>query len=133
MRRGPRGVLLDPHFLVWILQDSARLRAYGWLDRYVPWAVSPVSLLEIALLIEAGRLRGRAPQLTESIVADRRFLVDEVPLLQLAREAMPLGWTRDPFDRLLAAHSAARRLPLCTLDATLRRHHGLVVRELADV
>ena len=127
MRRGPRGVLLDTHFLVWILQDSARLRAYGWLDRYVPWAVSPVSLLEIALLIEAGRLRGRAPQLTESIVADRRFLVDEVPLLQLAREAMPLGWTRDPFDRLIVAQADLNTAPLLTKDAAIHAAYSRAV------
>lgn len=130
MRR-PRSVLLDTHFLVWLLQDSTRLRAYRWLDRYRPWTVSPVSLLEIALLIEAGRMHGRVLQLADAIVADSRFLVDEVPLLQLARQALPFGWTRDPFDRLLAAHSAVRRLPLCTVDATLRAHHATLVPELA--
>ncbi len=125
-------MLLDTHFLVWLIQDSTRLRGYAWLDRYRPWTVSPVSLIELALLIEAGRLEGRVVQLTEAILADDRFLVDEIPLLQLARHALPLGWTRDPFDRLLAAHSSARRLPLCTLDGTLRAHHPMIAAELAQ-
>lgn len=50
-------------------------------------------------------------------------MVDEVPLLRLIDQALPLDWTRDPFDRLLAAHSLARRTPLCTLDRRIQAHH----------
>ncbi len=72
----------------------------------------------------------RNPEFTETVVGDPRFLVDEVPLLALVRHAIPVGWTRDPFDRLLAAHSAARRVPLCSVDQRVRAHHRLLVREL---
>lgn len=61
---------------------------------------------------------------------DPRFVVDEVPLLGLVRHALSLGWTRDPFDRLLVAHSMARRTPLCTLDRSIHENHALVAREL---
>jgi PIN domain nuclease of toxin-antitoxin system len=55
-----------------------------------------------------------------------------VGLLALVEKAIPLSWTRDPFDRLLAAHSEARRVPLCTLDRTLRHNHRFLVEELRD-
>lgn len=51
--------------------------------------------------------------------------------MALVRHALPLDWTRDPFDRLLAAHSTARRLPLCTLDRTLRTRHRMLAPELS--
>ena len=77
--------------------------------------------------VPTGKLR---KVFTEAVAADPRFLVDEVPLLALVRHAIPLSWTRDPFDRLVAAHSAARRVPLCSVDQRVRAHHGLLVPEL---
>lgn len=122
--------LLDTHFLLWVASRSRRLRPYRWLERYAPWGVSPVSLLEIQYLAEVGRIEVRNPQFTDTVLHDPRFLVDEVPLLPLVREAETLSWTRDPFDRLLAAHSSVRRVALCTLDVSLQAHHGLIVPEL---
>ena len=124
-------LLLDTHFLIWILLGSKRLRDYRWLERYRPWGVSPVSFLEIQSLAEVGRAEVRSPDLLEAVLADPRFLVDEVPLLGLVRHALAVTWTRDPFDRLLAAHSRARRLPLCSADRHVRAHHPLLPPELA--
>jgi PIN domain nuclease of toxin-antitoxin system len=124
--------LLDTHFLLWIVRSSRRLKEYRWLDRYRPWGVSPVSLLEIALLGEVGRIEVRNPDFTDRLLEDARFVVDEVPLLPLVRNAILLTWTRDPFDRLLAAHSEARRVPLITVDERLRRHHSLIVSEARE-
>jgi PIN domain nuclease of toxin-antitoxin system len=124
-------LLLDTHFLLWITLESKRLADYPWLQGRAPWRISPVSLLEIQFLAEVGRIEGSGRAFEEAVARDRRFLIDEVPLAALIRHALDLSWTRDPFDRLLAAHSAARRLPLCTVDATLLRHHQLLAPELA--
>jgi PIN domain nuclease of toxin-antitoxin system len=122
--------LLDTHFLLWLLLGSKRLKTYPWLERYRPWGVSPVSLLELQFLAEVGRLElADTGALLEALQGDRRFVIDEAPMLPLVRHALTMSWTRDPFDRLLAAHSAARRAPLCTADERLRRHHRLVVAE----
>jgi PIN domain nuclease of toxin-antitoxin system len=126
-------LLLDTHFLIWILMESKRLEKFPWLDRYRPWGISPISLLEIQFLAEAGRLEVRNPELTERVSGDPRFVVDEVPTVALVRHALGLGWTLDPFDRLLVAHSAARRTPLATVDGTISQHHGLLARELAGL
>ena len=123
-------ILLDTHFLVWITTASPRLAEFPWLDRYRPWGVSPVSLLELQYLAEVGRLSIRNPAFTNTVLLDARFVVDEVPLLQLVRQSLPLGWTRDPFDRLIVAHSRARRVPLCTMDRMILQHHDLLVDEV---
>lgn len=122
--------LLDTHFLLWILLDVPRVDAYPWLERYRPWGVSPVSLLEIQFLHEVGRLEVRQPELTQALARDPRFVLDEVPLVAMIEKALPMSWTRDPFDRLIAGHSEARRAPVCTLDRTMRREHRLIVEEL---
>lgn len=123
-------VLLDTHFLLWITLGSKRLSEFPWIYGHAPWIVSPVSLLEIQFLAEVGRIEASGRAFEERISQDPRFLIDEVPLAALVRHSFDLSWTRDPFDRLLAAHSAARRLPLCTVDHTLRRHHRLLPTEL---
>ena len=124
-------LLLDTHFLLWIVLDVPRVDEFPWLDRYRPWGVSPVSFLEVTFLGEVGRLEIRHPGFVDAISADPRFVVDEPPLLALVEKAVLLTWTRDPFDRLLAAHSEARRVPLCTLDRRMRREHRFMVQELA--
>lgn len=123
-------LLLDTHFLIWILLRSRRLRAYPWIEDHRPWGVSPVSLLEIQFLAEVGRLKVDASGFFRAFQSDGRFRVDDPPFAAVFRHALGSTWTRDPFDRLLAAHSAVRRIPLCTADAALRRHHSLLVEEL---
>ncbi|MCI0434009.1 MAG: PIN domain-containing protein [Gemmatimonadetes bacterium] len=122
--------ILDTHFLLWIVLDAPRLDEFPWLQEYRPWGVSPVSFLEIQFLAEAGRLTARTPEFTDAVLADERFVVDEVPLLLLIRYAVDVDWTRDPFDRLIVAHSAARRSPLCTVDRGIRERHTHLPAEL---
>lgn len=122
--------LLDTHFLIWILKKSKRLKAFPWLEEYRPWGVSAVSLLEIQFLAEIGRLEVRNPEFTETVTRDPRFQLDDVSLVRVVQKSLPLGWTRDPFDRLLAAHSLVRRLPVCTVDRLMAVEHSLIVPEL---
>lgn len=118
--------LLDTHFVLWIVTEADRLASFPWIERYQPWGISPVSLLEIQYLAEIGRIEIQNPQFTEALVKDPRFVIDEIPLVPLIRRAIELTWTRDPFDRLIAAHSSVRRLPLCTTDRTVRLNHPLL-------
>jgi PIN domain nuclease of toxin-antitoxin system len=124
-------LLLDTHFLLWILLGSKRLERYGWLERYRPWGISPVSLLEIQFLSEVGHVEVQGPEFYEILQRDSRFMIDEVPLLALITKAISQEWTRDPFDRLLAAHSLARRVPFCTLDRVVQQHHPWLPQELS--
>lgn len=123
-------VLLDTHFLLWTVLGADRLKDFPWLDDYRPWGVSPISFLEIQFLAEVGRLTVRRPEFSQAVLADPRFVVDEVPLITLVDKALPLTWTRDPFDRFLVAHSDARRVPLCSLDRRVQASHRLLVEEL---
>ncbi len=123
-------VLLDTHFLIWVLVDSPRLGEFPWLDDYRPWTVSPVSLLELAFLSEVALLEITSAEFYDILRADPRFVFDEPALAALIAHALPLAWTRDPFDRLLAAHSASRRLPFCSLDRRVRTHHRFLPREM---
>lgn len=125
-------LLLDTHFLLWTVLGNERLHDFPWLEEYRPWGVSPISLLEIQFLAEVGRLQVEQPGFSKALAADPRFIIDEPPLVALVAKALPLSWTRDPFDRMLAAHSEARRVPLCSLDRLIRTNHRHLVTELRE-
>lgn len=122
--------LIDTHFLVWVISASSRLDLFPWFETYRPWGVSPFSFLEIAFLEEVGRL-DVDPSFLPTVQRDPRFEIDDISTLPVIRHATTMSWTRDPFDRLIAAHSSARRMPLCSVDETIRRHHSPIVQELA--
>jgi len=122
--------LLDTHYLIWVVTNAKRLKQFPWLQRYAPWRISPVSFMEIQLLAESGRLKLRPTELIETVKSDPRFVLDDVFISVLVHKALELSWTRDPFDRMLAAHSLARQLPLCTADLEIQKSHTLVVPEL---
>ena len=125
-------LLLDTHFLIWLVLGSKRIAKFPWLDRYRPWGVSPVSFLEIQFLAEIGRLTVRNPEFTNAVMSDVRFTVDDIPLTSLVRYALQLDWTRDPFDRLLVAHSSARRIAFCTTDRAIVNHRRLLPTEIQE-
>jgi PIN domain nuclease of toxin-antitoxin system len=125
-------LLLDTHFLLWLILGSKRLAQFPWIDQYRPFGVSAISFLEIQFLAEIGRLTVRNPEFMSTVMADTRFIVDDIPVGNLVRHSFKLDWTRDPFDRLLVAHSLARRLPFCTADRDIRNHHRLLPAELQE-
>jgi PIN domain nuclease of toxin-antitoxin system len=109
-------ILLDTNALIWIAQGHRRARI---LQRYPRLYLSPASLLEVQFLAEAGRLRladGRSPA---ALADDDRWRLDDPPAGRWFLDACALGWTRDPFDRLLVAHARLRRWKLATADDQL--------------
>ncbi len=115
-------VLLDTHVLLWILTRSKRLKETSWLSRFPRWLISPVTLLELKFLDECGKLQIDMINVTKKLAEDERFIVDDPSLEAVFKKAMDLSWTRDPFDRLLVAHSLVREVPLGTVDGHIKHH-----------
>jgi PIN domain nuclease of toxin-antitoxin system len=51
--------------------------------------------------------------------------VSDASLAELARAATELAWSRDPFDRLIAAHAIVAGAPLVTADQTILKNLSL--------
>jgi PIN domain nuclease of toxin-antitoxin system len=88
-------------------------------------AVSPVILLELAYLHEIGRLKIAPDALMSDVAGQLELVTADISAAALCRQALTLSWTRDPFDRLLAAHALATGWPLVTKDESLRQHLSL--------
>lgn len=114
-------ILLDTNALIW-LQGSHR-RARLLLRERSRLYVSPASLLELQFLQDCGRIRLPGGSV-QPIVDDERWTLDEPPPGAWFQHAADLIWTRDPFDRLIAAHAQHRRWRLATGDPELASHLG---------
>lgn len=109
-------ILLDTNAVIWMLQGHRRARPLTRLPRLY---LSPASLLELQMLIEAGRGRPLAGNSVADIAQDPRWLQDEPPSGDWFHASLDLAWTRDPFDRLIVAHARVRGWKLATGDARL--------------
>jgi PIN domain nuclease of toxin-antitoxin system len=56
---------------------------------------------------------------------DIGLVVVDASTADLAQAAADLSWTRDPFDRLIAAHAIVADAPLVTADATILENLSL--------
>ena len=115
-------ILLDTNAVLWLHQGHRRA---GRLETQSSRLyMSPASLLELQFLVEAGRLRLRSGAAASDVAEDDRWVVDDPPSSDWFRRAVEIGWTRDPFDRLLVAHARLRGWRIATGDGELLDHLG---------
>jgi PIN domain nuclease of toxin-antitoxin system len=115
-----RLILLDTHALLWLHGAHPRSRPLNRCAGHL--YVSPVSLLELQLLIEVGRLRLKPRSGVTDLAKDERWLLDDPPAAPWFERALAASWTRDPFDRLLVAHAQLRGWRIATGDAVILKH-----------
>ena len=108
-------ILLDTNAIIWVVRHHRRTR--GLVGR-PSLRISPVSILELQVLAEAGRIR-----LTlREVLADERWSLDEPPPVDWFFRAAEESWTQDPFDRLLVAHARLRGWRLASADGEILNH-----------
>lgn len=127
------GFLLDTHIWWWYLTGSDRLSP--GLQRQIETSasdcwLSPISVWELALLAERGRIRipGAFRKWVEGAIAN--FPVNEAPLTQevaLVSSEIQLSY-RDPADHFLAATALVYELVLMTVDQRLTKAKWLPSR-----
>ncbi|MEQ6903370.1 type II toxin-antitoxin system VapC family toxin [Nocardioides sp. YIM 152588] len=114
-----RGVLLDTHVVLWVLQDSPRLgEAARGLVAGAPQAWwSAASAWELAIKSSLGKIE-LPDDLTGAVAASG---LRELPVTvdhALGSQGAGLAH-RDPFDSVLVAQARAERLLLVTADAKI--------------
>jgi PIN domain nuclease of toxin-antitoxin system len=113
-------VHLDTHVAVWLAAgDKRRLRPIQRRLARASLFVSPVVLVELELLREIGRIRAPIADVLAILTDDHGVAEASGDLRDIVGYARLLGWTRDPFDRLIVAHAQASRAVLLTADATI--------------
>ena len=127
------GLLLDTHIWFWYLTGSRRLptglrRA---IDRSVePAWLSPISIWELGLLADRGRVRLDVPMRRWTAEAREGFPVQDAPLNdEIALKSLEISLPhRDPADHFLAATALVYHLTLATVDERLTEADWLPTR-----
>jgi len=110
-------ILLDTSAILWILAGHRRARRLQ--EETARLYMSPVSMLELKYLVESGRLRETPGRSVKDVADDPRWQLDSPSSERLFTAALDVVWTRDPFDRLIAAHALLRRWRIATGDRHL--------------
>lgn len=123
------GPLLDTHVWVWWLLGDQRLkpRDRDTLDAlpadHRP-ALCDISLWEVALLVQRGRLRLQTNLVEWLAVAASPATVTVMPItaaIAVEMNRLPEGFHQDPADRLIVATARVTGRPVATHDARIRR------------
>jgi PIN domain nuclease of toxin-antitoxin system len=113
--------LLDTNALIWMAKKHSRAKRLLSINRTL--YISPANVLELQFLYETNQVQWPSGTV-QSIVKDDRWALDEPPAVAWFMRATELSWTRDPFDRLLAAHALVRGWRLATSDDLILKHLG---------
>lgn len=115
---------LDTHVLVWLrTQDAVRLGAAA-RERLegATLFMSPMAELELDFLHEIRRTRSPGAVVVRELTERLGLRVSSAPFTDVARAAATLSWTRDPFDRLIAAASVVDGVPLMTKNVNILKN-----------
>jgi PIN domain nuclease of toxin-antitoxin system len=73
----------------------------------------------LTYLFEVGRVAEPSAAPLAALHRTIGLEVADTDLSELVQAATSLSWTRDPFDRLIAAHAIVANAPLLTADRTI--------------
>src|SRR4030095_13731464 len=111
-------IYLDTHIMAWLYAGQTE-RIPTTARKAVNESevlISPMALVELQYLIEIGRFTDPVAQVLEILGRDLGLKVCDLPFPEVARRAVDLSWTRDPFDRLIVSHAHLGEAPLVTKD-----------------
>jgi len=114
-------IQLDTHVVAWLYDAKLDLFRPETMDlmRNDTVAVSPMVDLELQYLHELGRLRAPADVILENLRATFGVETATAPFHDVVQYAKEIGWTRDPFDRIIVAQAIAMGATLVTRDRTI--------------
>lgn len=121
--------MLDTHIAVRLFEGSTAglsARTRRLLDSEVV-AISPAVVLELELLHEIRRIMRGGAAIARYLREQLDISVAGEPFAALVDAALPLGFTRDPFDRLIVAHAALTRSPLVSADRLIAQHYAATI------
>jgi PIN domain nuclease of toxin-antitoxin system len=115
-------IILDTHIFVWSELEQERIPAKikAAMDAETQWGVSAISLWEIAMLVEKGRITLPQPLLPWFIKVLSKKKIRLLPITPaIAARTAGLPMHGDPADRIIAATAIEYDCPLATADGLL--------------
>jgi PIN domain nuclease of toxin-antitoxin system len=120
-------ILLDTHVLVWMASDPKRLslkarEAIRNARQSSGVAVATITLWELAWLAQSGRIQvlSSGETFVREMVA-RVILKPMTPEIAAVAVRLPIGYPKDPADRVIGSTAIVEGMTLITADQQIRR------------
>lgn len=122
-------IYFDTHAVVALYKDFNLLgkNARRLLKKQAECAISPIVCLELQFLYEIQQIKHSPRQILQHLDNAMGLTVCPKPFALVIHLAEDLGWTRDPFDRIIVAHASLDLDPLITKDLRIREHYPKAV------
>jgi len=124
----PELILLDTHIVIWLAfaPDELSTRAVAAIDEARGGAgglaISDISLLELATLVNKGRVQLEISLESFLREIEAKFVVLPITGSACARMAqLPAAYPNDPADRIIGATAQTQGIALITADRAIRR------------
>lgn len=120
----PEVAHLDTHVVCWLYEGRIDLLS-ATAARAVEHArlmISPIVDLELQLLWEIGRILKGPDTILAALSREIGLEMETAAFSKVTAAARGLRWTRDPFDRLIAAQAMVTDARLITKDRLIRKH-----------
>ena len=112
---------LDTHVAIWLflgLTEKLSVQAVKTIEES-ELSISAMVLLEIQYMHEIKRINHNAAFVYSELDRLLNLKLSELTFSQIAREALVISWTRDPFDRLIVANAQLENCSLLTKDSRI--------------
>ena len=112
-------IFLDTHVVVWLYQGRTDLLSKGAekiIEKEDDIYISPIVLLELQYLFEIGKIIKPAKVVIEALVEDIGLEMAEDSFDGVVEQSLSENWTRDPFDRIIAAQARKNTALLISKD-----------------
>ena len=118
-------IYLDTHVVVWLyagLVDKLSPAVKGLINDHELY-ISPVVRLELQYLYEIERVTAGASVIVTDLENRIGLKICQKEFNAIVGQAIPLLWTRDPFDRLIVAHASLNGDMLITKDRRILENY----------
>lgn len=118
-------IYLDTNVLLWLAgaPDELSPTARAAVNSHDLLLFSPMVELEVEYLYETGRIQRSAAEVIAHLRGTLNLKVCDRGFAAVAAKAREVKWTRDPFDRMIAAQAALGGDPLLTRDKIIRANY----------
>lgn len=119
-------IYLDTHVVVWLYAgygDKFSQLAKALMNEHELY-ISPIVRLELRYLYEISRVTKDANAIVTDLSNRIGLKVCDKNFEAVVNQALGLSWTRDPFDRLIAANAGLNDNILITKDQVMVEHYS---------